>query len=340
MKLKYFFSILFAAAASLSILPVEAWSQSSASDNNAVVRFDFNLKRLRQNPLVGNSGAEQMLEQLGSSTDLSQVDLKKVERVYGGMEAPANMQEIENIDPPGPNPQLLPINFFVRVIFSDKEAANAMLDALKNNSRTFEVNGKTYYGPPAGSNPENIRAHLVDGNLFEIGTTDYVLRSGRDVYTKELDANWALMPETDAVRIAADVGGMQALFDEGMGMARDQAPPAMMGLVQMGSDLAGLSVSMDMDSKQMLGLTFIAKDAKGAENMKDGVNGLLGLAKMQAQQGMAMLQDEQKAAAEQVMDALKAKTDGTAVMIQLPKPDGFEKMIGGMLQGFGPGSDF
>jgi len=114
----------------------------------------------------------------------------------------------------------------------------------------------------------------------------------------------------------------------------------MMGLVQMGSDLAGLSVSMDVDSKQMLGLTFIAKDAKGAENMKDGLNGLLGLAKMQAQQGMAMLQDDQKAAAEQVMDALKAKTDGTAVMIQIPKPDGFEEMIGGMLQGFGPGSDF
>ena len=81
MKLKYFFSILLAAAVSLSVLPVEAWSQSSASDNNAVVRFDLNLKRLRQNPLVGNSGADQMLQQMGNGSPLGQVDLKKIERV-------------------------------------------------------------------------------------------------------------------------------------------------------------------------------------------------------------------------------------------------------------------
>ncbi|MCH2181852.1 MAG: hypothetical protein MK108_07595 [Mariniblastus sp.] len=339
MKLKYLFCMFLAATVSLSTLPVEAWSQSSASDNNAVVRFDFNLKRLRQNPLVGNAGADQMLQQMLPPQQATAIDLKKIERIYGGMEAPASIQKVQGIMMAPSPPDKLPINFFIRVVFSDKDAANAMLDSLKENGRAVESNGKTYIAPPPNE-PQNMRAHLVDANTFELGTTDYVTRSNRDVFTKALNAHWDLLPKTDAVRIAADVGGMQALFDEGMGMARDQAPPAMMGLVQMGQDLAGLSVSMDMDSKQMLSVAFVAKDSKGAENMEDGLNGLLGLAKMQAQQGMAMLQDDQKAAAKQVMDALNAKAEGNAVMIQIPKPDGFEEMIGGMMQGLGPGADF
>ncbi len=341
MKLKCLSSLLLCGAMSLSILPIEAWSQSSASDNDAIVRFDFNLKRMRENALVANSGADQMLQQvLPPGQESSNIDIKKIDRVYGGMTAPASMQEAQSVITAASPPAKLPVNFFVRVVFSDKDAATAMLDSLKTNGRVVEANGKTYIAPPENDNPQNMRAHLADDKTFEIGTTDYITRSDRNVFTKSLVANWEKLSKNDAIRISVDVTGMQGLFDEGMDMARQQTPPEMTGVVEMGSSLAGLSVGMDMDSDTMLTLIAYGKDSEGAENIKDGLNGMLALAKMQAQQSMDMLEEDQQAAAKQVMKALKAETEGNAVMIKIPKPDGFEEIIGGMLKGGGSGSGF
>ncbi len=339
MKLKCLSSLLLCGAMSLSILPIEAWSQSSASDNDAIVRFDFNLKRMRENALVANAGADQMLQQV-LPPGQADIDIKKIDRVYGGMTAPASMQEAQSVMTAASPPDKFPVNFFVRVVFSDKDAATAMLDSLKTDGRVVEANGKTYIAPPANDNPQNMRAHLADDKTFEIGTTDYITRSDRNVFTKSLVANWEKLSKNDAIRISIDVTGMQDVFNEGMDMARQQAPPEMMGVVEMGSSLAGLSVGMDIDSDTMLTLIAYGKDSEGAENIKDGLNGMLALAKMQAQQSMDMLEEDQQAAAKQVMKALKAQTEGNAVMIKIPKPDGFEEIIDGMLKGGGSGSGF
>ena len=338
MKLKCLSSLLLCGAMSLSILPIEAWSQTSASDNDAIVRFDFNLKRMRENALVANAGADQMLQQV-LPPGQADIDIKKIDRVYGGMTAPASMQEAQSAM--SNSSDNLPVNFFVRIVFSDKDAATAMLDSLKTNGRVVEANGKTYIAPPANDrDPQNMRAHLADDKTFEIGTTDYITRSDRNVFTKSLVANWEKLSKNDAIRISVDVTGMQGLFNEGMDMARQQVPPQMTGVVEMGSSLAGLSVGMDMNSDTMLTLIAYGKDSEGAENIKDGLNGMLALAKMQAQQSMDMLEEDQQAAAKQVMKALKAQTEGNAVMIKIPKPDGFEEIIDGMLKGGGPGSGF
>ena len=245
MKLKCLSSLLLCGAMSLSILPIEAWSQTSASDNDAIVRFDFNLKRMRENALVANAGADQMLQQV-LPPGQADIDIKKIDRVYGGMTAPASMQEAQSAM--SNSSDNLPVNFFVRIVFSDKDAATAMLDSLKTNGRVVEANGKTYIAPPANDrDPQNMRAHLADDKTFEIGTTDYITGSDRNVFTKSLVANWEKLSKNDAIRISVDVTGMQGLFDEGVDMARQQVPPQMTGVVEMGSSLAGLSVGMDIE---------------------------------------------------------------------------------------------
>ena len=340
MKLKHPLSLILCGLTIVMAMPTQGWTQSSSTDSEAVIRFDFNLKRLRANPLVGGPMVEQMLQPMGDPSALGNVDLKTIDRIYGGAEAPANLQEAMSLDPQGPNNPELPLNFFVRIVFSDKAAAEAMMDQLKQDSDSIESNGKTYYKPKRGA-PANLRGYMANDNTVEIGTVDYVTRSDRDVFTDGLLTNWNNLSKTDAVRISFDVVGMQELFDEGMAMARQQAPPEMMGVIEMGSNLAGLSFGMDMDSDNMLTMAFLGKDSEGAENIKDGLNGLLALAKMSAQQSMAMIQDEdQKAAAKQIMAALKANSKGNAVMVQIPKPNGLEEMIEGMMQGLTPGAGF
>lgn len=337
MQIKRTTSFLLCGLALLTSLPAFCLGQSSSDENAAVVKFDFNLKRMRSNQMVKNAGVADMLENSGALPPgaLGPLEINKVDRIYGGLQAPNNTSDLAALDPT----QDLPINFFVRVEFADAAAANALIDAIEQGGTKHEINGKTYIGPPEGQMP-NMRAHLVDDKTFEIGTEDYVMGSDRNVFSKAMVANWEKLSKNDAIRISIDVTGMQDVFNEGMDMARQQAPPEMLGMVEMGSNLAGLSLGIDIDSDTLLTLIAYGKDSEGAENIKDGLNGILALAKMQAQQGMAMLEEGQQAAAKQVMTALKAQSEGNAVMIKIPKPDGFEELIGGMLQGGGPGSGF
>ena len=313
--------------------PATSPAQTGSADGEAVIMFDFNLDRMRQNELVKNGGVADMLQ--NSDVILPgplAADPENVIRIYGGMTAPANIQDAQSAMTPNGTANL-PVNFFFRVVFSDKEAATAMLDSLKESGTTVVVDGKTYVTPPA-QEPQNLRAHLVDDKTFEVGTTDYVTRPDRNVFTKALLTNWKELSDTDAIRISIDVAGMQGLFDEGLEMARDQAPPEMFGVIEMGTNLAGLSLGFDMDSENLLTVIANGKDADATESLKDGLNGLMAIAKMQAPGMMVMLQDDQqKKAAEQMVEALKAKSKGNSVMIKIPKPDGFEEIIGGLLPG-------
>lgn len=317
----------------LTSIPAISPAQTGSADGEAVIMFDFNLDRMRQNELVKNAGVADMLQNSDAALpEIFPTDPEKVSRIYGGMTAPASMQDAQSVMTPN-NTDKLPVNFFVRVVFTDKEAATAMLDSMKESGNTIEENGKTYVTPPA-NDPQNLRAHLVDDKTFELGTTEYVTRSDRNVFTKALLANWKELSDTDAIRISFDIAGMQGLFDEGLDLARDSAPPEMFGVIEMGTNLAGISLGIDMDSENMLTVIANGKDSDATESLKDGLNGLMAVAKMQAPGMMAMIpDDQQKKAAQQVVDALKAKSKGNSVMIKIPKPDGFEEIIGGMIPG-------
>ncbi len=317
-------AILFAFTLALLCQPVLAQSELSDSEKAAVM-FDFDIARMQENSVVQALGIADMVRRganlpPGMSESL---DLERVNRIYGGVQPPADMSQLQAMDKSDP----LPINFFVRIEFVDSAAAESLWSQLnREDSGRHEFGGKEYLSPPNGDTP-NIRAHKPDERTVEIGTDRYLYRSDRKVFGGGVMEQWSKLPEAGGVRIAVDIAAAQELVDQGLDIARRQAPPEAFGIIELATKLGAVALFVDLDSEHLLKLIAVGRDEQAAEDLESGINGLLGLVKMQTGGMVEGLDAQSREIVQPIMDALKTRREGTDVVLEIPKPEGFDEFV-------------
>ncbi len=338
---RYFSATLLAVVACLLMCP-DCLAQSMPNEKQAEVAFQIDMERMRGTPMYDmmSSNIEQLQAQSGMSADF---DWNDVNRVFGAMSLPESVAEFEEMQ----GGDVLNLDMFVRVQFVDSAAAEEMMAEIREKGVETDIGGKTFYRPPAEDDvPENLMVTMIDDKTVEMGTEDYLTGgTGPGLFAAGLATAWDSMPE-DAIRIAVDIDSARSLIDEAIDMAKQQAEGApMVGpIMDLAKKANDMRLSMDFKDGNLLTFGATSVDEETAEDLRSGLDGLLGVAKFSSGQAVKTLreQDEQLAnVLSQILDALTATRDGDQVQVVIPRPDGFEEALGKlmMMSGMG-GSDF
>ena len=314
--------------------PSSAIAQSKdgpLSDNErASVMFDFNLKELREHPLMKDLDINEMMASRGIPQS-DGFDVTTVNRIFGGMQIPDDPAAMQ----PQPG-QDLQTNFFMRFEFADSTSADKMVDSIKTQgAKTHEVNGTTYYSPDDAQAPPNMRMHKVNQSTVEMATERYALLKDRNVISKPLGNYWKQLPSDTALRLCIDLESNREVIDVLLDQAKSGAPPNAEPFLNLVNDLAGFTFGMDFDSEKLLTLRASGKDSEGTEKLRDAIDGLLGMGKFMGQSSLSgsPLDDDAKKVFGEILKSLKANSEGNTVSVDITKPEGMDEVIKGMMGG-------
>lgn len=289
----------------------------------SVVVFDLQIAKMRSGKLFQKVGGAEIVSEIQKSERMDEIDLNKVDRIIGSASAPPSINAPNEMQP-GDD---VPFEFFVRVIFSDAEAAQKLYDDFAKKSIASEKNGRTYLRPDSNRDPGNISICRLDPKTMEMGTDFYVMQKSRNFRTAKLSEAWSKLP-AHAIRVALDLDSIKSLVDEGTKMAADGAPPQAMMAFDIISKISSLSAAIDMEADPVIALSIEGKSEDEATNLNTIFGGLLSMAKGMGQQMVGGIPDpDVKNAATSVLGSLNAKQEGKMIRLDIPRPDGFEEAI-------------
>ena len=231
----------------------------------------------------------------------------------------------------GGPPEKLPFDFFVRIQFVDADQVEKFEANFAKVSKKVEIGGKEFYAskflPPIAV------GHRVDETTFEFGTPDYCLQEKRNFYTEQLKAAYKTAPN-EPLRVVIDLETRAAFIKEAAEMGKQQFDHP---LAEAYLDLLGKAKSLvftqSMASENLATLMVEGLSETDAVDIKDGLESMLGLAKLGAPGGLAQLKratkvsDKSIAVAKKMVDDLKATNDGTTVSVLVKKPEGFKEAV-------------
>ena len=250
----------------------------------------------------------------------------KLVRIFGAMSAPEDMAAAMGLQM-----GQLPMEFFVRLKFKDAEATKKLMaEVEKDNGGTVEKNGNTYYkAPPASGMPEGVLMHVVDDTTVEMGTEAYVFSGNIAPFTDNLKAAWSKAPN-EAIRMAMDLEGAKTLISEAVAQGQQGGNPMVNQYLELIDNIKDLRISLDFAGKNLLTVNATGVNEEDAEELKEGLDSLLLIAKEAGKGGLTQLRQmdpEGADVAAEILNALNAKNSGTDVAITIPKPSGFDKAI-------------
>lgn len=300
-----------------------------AENQKAVVVFDLRLDLLRESELAKTLGLEDQLAQMAADDDDSP-DPNSVLRVFGALSAPENLQTAQ-----GFGMGEIPIEFFVKVKMVDQAATDKFMEKVESKSgETIERNGKTYYRPPSEENgkkvPENLFLHRVDETTLEFGTEAYVFHPDQNVFTAGLKEAWSKVPDNRAIRIALDIEGASQLLAEAVEMGKQGGNPMVAGYLDLVDNMKNLRLAIDISSENLLTLQSTAIDSENAEELRGGIDALLGMGKMALGAQIPRIKEsdaEAGAVLESFVQSLEATSEGDEVSVEIPKPEGFDAAV-------------
>lgn len=324
-------AILFAASSLISLSSVQAQSDL-ADEDRATILFDIRMGKMRDGDFMQELESE--LEDLRAMSDETGFDPETVQRIFGAACMPAGMEEFDQPDLPES------VQFFVRMEMTDLESAQNLLDSMQGEE--VELNGQTYFSPQEG-----FYAHVIeDENTIEIGTEKYLTQATRRVFTERLDAAFKKTPDF-GIRIVADLESESELISEMVETAKEEGEPMMAPMLDLIDNAGDLSICIDFDSDNLLSIAATGNNEEDAEELRGGLDGLLGMAKMFGGAAAGEIPDADMAdMAKEFLESLQATRDGMTVRIDIPRPEGFENAIRQALEavpmmmdrsgGFGP----
>ena len=293
--------------------------------------FEIRMADLMNNPLSGM--AKGALEsQAGMLPGGGEVE--KIKRVWGAVALPQNAATLMSID----NESDLPMEMFVQIEMTDAASTDAMVESMAADSNEVKQDGKTYYTPKNG--PNNVMAWKANDTTIEMATSKFLKEGpGEALFAPGLKSAWDSFPEAP-IRIAIDIEGARPLIDQGLDMAKDQTPAMMQGLLALVNKMNDLRIAIDFDDgNDLISLGMMCGDEEAAEEVRSGIDGLLGMGKMMAGSqidGLREMDANLADVASAVLASLAAKRNGNDVQIIIPKPDGFDEAVqSGMSMGAG-----
>ncbi len=313
------FHSLAIAALCLVASPVFAQEAPLETKDKAVVQFDVNIEKITQSELGKKLDLAGKMQELPVSSD--DVDPSAITRMFGAMSLPDNMEAFQNMRPGGE----IPMEMFMRMVVNDKKAIDDSLDKMKDNAEEVSIGGKKFMKPTNGDAPEGVLFQRINDNTIEMGTEKYVTRGDATVATANLAKAWKMTPD-HAIRIVVDVDGMEALKEEII----ETAPPQAMAYAELLNNISNLRITIDLSGDNLLTLCATGKDEDMAEEFADGIDSLLMFAKMGMDPARAP-NDEAANVMKAISEALEANLEGTEVSVKIPRPEGFDSVVEGML---------
>lgn len=308
-----------------------AASDKPSAATGANMAFEIHMADLMSNPL---SGMAKGVMESQAVTAPGGGEVEKIKRVWGAVELPEDAMTIMSID----NSSDLPMEMFVQIEMVDAGSTDAMLDSMAADSDQVQKDGKTYYTPKGG--PSNVMAWKSNDTTIEIATPKFMKQGpGVGLFAPGLKSAWKSFPEAP-IRVAIDIEAARPLIDQGLDMAKEQTPAMLQGILGLVNKMNDLRIAIDFnDGSNLLSLGMICGDEEAAEEVRSGIDGLLGMGKMMAGSqidGLREMDANLADVASAVLASLEAKRDGNDVQIVIPKPEGFDEAVqSGMSMGAG-----
>lgn len=337
------FIVALTAIISCLIVWSPAYGQSVPDQDSAELAFEIRMDQLRETPLYAmiKQAADQANAQSGMSQD---IDFDKVKRVWGAVQFPETVEEMQAMENLGPGDSL-PMELFVQIEFEDAASADSAMNQMMEESEEVTRNGKTYFAPKSDANaPANLLGHKLNDTTIQAGTEGYIAAGASDsLFASGLSKAWGSF-SGEPIRIAFDLDNARTLMDQAMEMGKADVPPMMHGMLDLISKTSHVRVSMDFkDGGNLLAIGAAGTDEDSAETLRSGLDGMLGMAKMMGGGQVEQLRAVDDGLADvvaSILASLKATRDGADVNIVIPKPEGFDDAVQRMMQMNGMGNDF
>ncbi|QEG24123.1 hypothetical protein [Mariniblastus fucicola] len=321
-------AFLSLAVVSLCLVTAPAFAQQTPLEakEKSVIRFDVNMDKIVNSELGKQLDLQDKMQTL-PGVDPEEMDPSSISRVFGSLSLPDNVQAFQGMGPGA----ALPMELFSRVEFNNSESLSGLLKKMSEESEEVSIGGKTFMKQTDPDAPEGMLAQKIDDKTLEMGTEKYLTRADREVATDGLNKAWKMTPD-HAVRIVVDVDGMAALKEEIIDMVAQTQPNAI-AYAELLNNITNLRITVDLDGDELLTLCATGKDEELAEEFADGLDSLLMFGKMGLDPARAP-NEEAASVMKKIGDALEAKLDGTEVSIRIPRPEGFNEVVGGLFPGF------
>jgi hypothetical protein len=215
---------------------------------------------------------------------------------------------------------------------NDEATVNkVMAKAEEENVGKVEDNGKTFYKMPAeNGGPEGIMMRKVSATSLEVGTEKYLFRPDRTPFTANLQSALKNSPKGD-IRIVMDLEGAKGLIAEAVEMGKQNPPNAMVpAYLDLVDNMKDIAISINLSEGDLMALKATGVNEADATELKEGLDSLLGTAKLAMQGMLPMLREQDPdgaAVVEKLAGTLNAKSEGTTVSINIPTPDGFSEWV-------------
>lgn len=303
------------------LLPSTISLAQIADDKKSVIVFDIQLAKLRGGTLYQKVGGDVLLQRMQGRNE--EVELAKVDRVIGSFGYPKSVQEVQAVG----NGADLPMEFFVRGRFSDDASAKAVYENFEQRSNVDNVDGKTYLRPPGTRDPTNVSISRPTANSIEMGTDGYVIgQKTRNFRTSRLTDAWDQLP-VYPIRVAVDAETAEAIINEGIEMLGQRVPPQAAVMLAAAKDVSTIGIAIDVQADPMIAVRITGKSEQATTTLANTLNGLLMMAKGIGQQASGNLPPDMKTGANELLTALTAKQNGTAITLDIPRPEGFDELV-------------
>ncbi len=318
-------ALLSLAVVSLCLVTAPAVAQQTPLEtkDKSVIRFEINMDKIVNSELGKQLDLQDKMQTL-PNVNPEEMDPSAISRIFGSLSLPDNMAALQNMDPGSK----LPMELFTRMEFSESQSMNNALEKMGEESEEVSIGGKTFIKPTDPDSPQGLLAHKINDTTMEVGTEKYLTRADREVSTDGLNKAWAMAPE-HAVRIVVDVDGMQALKEELIDFAA-QVQPQAAAYAELLDNVSNIRITIDLDSDELLTVCATGKDEDMAEEFADGLDSILMFGKMGMNPANAP-NEEAKPIMKAIGDAMQANLDGKEVSVKIPRPEGFNEFIQGML---------
>ncbi|MGI9516486.1 MAG: hypothetical protein ACR2NP_05550 [Pirellulaceae bacterium] len=307
-----------------------AGQQEKVSGARAVVAIEIDVKKLIEHDILKSQQVNDLLELWEENTPLA-ARIRNIERIRGVFCFPDSVTDV--MSPPIGQP--LPMNMLVRIEFDNGAAADDMYAAISASPAAEEivVGEHTYIRPL--DEMTNLRMHQFDLSTIEIATEPFLNTDPFELFSPGLATAWSQTP-AEAIRLAVDLEGRRDFVEELVDLAKSNSPPAFGGALELVNRMQDLRLSADLEADYLLTICATALDEDQAEELRSGLDGLLGMAKFAAQQNLSALESrspEDAKVAREILDALTATRDELHVYIRISRPAGFDAFASRLLDG-------
>lgn len=293
----------------------------------SVILFDVRVDRMIEDAKkYDGSRSLENLPMAGFFRGFKFTDLK---RVFGSVGFPEDLETVMAMI--GGPPKKLPLDFFVRIQFDDAYHVEKFEANIASESKQIEVGGKDFYVPRYG--PVLAMAHRIDETTFEFGTSDYCLQAKRNFFTDQLKAAYRTAPD-EPLRIVIDLKTRAGLIKDAVDFGKQQVDNPVVGAyLDLTNNAKSLVLTQSMSSENLATLIVEGVNEADAEELRGGLESLLGIAKLGAPTGLAQMKREFKVSdksievAKTMVDDLEATIQGPVVSMFLKKPEGFEEAV-------------